>query len=100
MIPERKNEMRRSRFSPLPNLPAFLSGPCAPSGDGGNDVSMIQESDCGVGVEGKVSMRGEATCRQARGAQVVGAVEPGWGPLCSTPRSFCLLRDTAVVHLD
>nr|XP_036863158.1 probable phospholipid-transporting ATPase IIA [Manis javanica] len=24
-------------------------------GDGGNDVSMIQESDCGVGVEGKVS---------------------------------------------
>uniref|UniRef100_A0A2K5E9W3 Phospholipid-transporting ATPase n=1 Tax=Aotus nancymaae TaxID=37293 RepID=A0A2K5E9W3_AOTNA len=23
-------------------------------GDGGNDVSMIQESDCGVGVEGKV----------------------------------------------
>lgn len=26
-----------------------------PAGDGGNDVSMIQESDCGVGVEGKVS---------------------------------------------
>nr|XP_021524808.1 probable phospholipid-transporting ATPase IIA [Aotus nancymaae] len=25
-------------------------------GDGGNDVSMIQESDCGVGVEGKVSV--------------------------------------------
>lgn len=24
------------------------------SGDGGNDVSMIQEADCGVGVEGKV----------------------------------------------
>lgn len=26
------------------------------TGDGGNDVSMIQESDCGVGVEGKVSV--------------------------------------------
>lgn len=25
-----------------------------PAGDGGNDVSMIQEADCGVGVEGKV----------------------------------------------
>ncbi|KAF2983717.1 hypothetical protein EK904_006693 [Melospiza melodia maxima] len=24
-----------------------------PAGDGGNDVSMIQEADCGVGVEGK-----------------------------------------------
>lgn len=26
------------------------------SGDGGNDVSMIQEADCGVGVEGKVRL--------------------------------------------
>lgn len=25
-------------------------------GDGGNDVSMIQEADCGVGVEGKVRL--------------------------------------------
>lgn len=100
MIPECKNEMRRSRFSPLPNPPGFSLRSVCPSGDGGNDVSMIQESDCGVGVEGKVSMRGEATCRQACGAQVVGAVAPGWGPLCSTPWSFCLLRDTAVVHLD
>lgn len=24
------------------------------SGDGGNDVSMIQAADCGVGIEGKV----------------------------------------------
>lgn len=27
-----------------------------PAGDGGNDVSMIQEADCGVGVEGKVRL--------------------------------------------
>lgn len=24
------------------------------SGDGGNDVSMIQAADCGIGIEGKV----------------------------------------------
>ena len=27
---------------------------CLPSGDGGNDVSMIQAADAGVGIEGKV----------------------------------------------
>lgn len=31
-----------------------LYGFCLLLGDGGNDVSMIQEADCGVGVEGKV----------------------------------------------
>lgn len=24
------------------------------AGDGGNDVSMIQAADCGIGIEGKV----------------------------------------------
>ncbi len=24
------------------------------TGDGGNDVSMIQAADCGIGIEGKV----------------------------------------------
>uniref|UniRef100_A0A452VJN6 Phospholipid-transporting ATPase n=1 Tax=Ursus maritimus TaxID=29073 RepID=A0A452VJN6_URSMA len=43
-------------------------------GDGGNDVSMIQESDCGVGVEGKVSEGAGgllAAQRSVRGCQVV-----------------------------
>ena len=31
-----------------------LMSVCFLLGDGGNDVSMIQEADCGVGVEGKV----------------------------------------------
>lgn len=26
------------------------------SGDGGNDVSMIQAADCGIGIEGKVGL--------------------------------------------
>lgn len=26
------------------------------SGDGGNDVSMIQAADCGIGIEGKVML--------------------------------------------
>lgn len=35
----------------------LMSFVCAlTSGDGGNDVSMIQEADCGVGVEGKVRL--------------------------------------------
>lgn len=34
-----------------------LHGFCFLLGDGGNDVSMIQEADCGVGVEGKVRPR-------------------------------------------
>lgn len=33
-----------------------LCGFCFLLGDGGNDVSMIQEADCGVGVEGKVRL--------------------------------------------
>jgi len=32
-------------------LSSFLS---LCSGDGGNDVSMIQAADCGIGIEGKV----------------------------------------------
>uniref|UniRef100_A0A8C2P9D2 Phospholipid-transporting ATPase n=1 Tax=Capra hircus TaxID=9925 RepID=A0A8C2P9D2_CAPHI len=39
-----------SRLSVLADLPVWS---VRPAGDGGNDVSMIQESDCGVGVEGK-----------------------------------------------
>ena len=27
---------------------------CSLTGDGGNDVSMIQAADCGIGIEGKV----------------------------------------------
>ena len=27
---------------------------CSVTGDGGNDVSMIQAADCGIGIEGKV----------------------------------------------
>lgn len=27
---------------------------CFVTGDGGNDVSMIQAADCGIGIEGKV----------------------------------------------
>lgn len=26
------------------------------AGDGGNDVSMIQAADCGIGIEGKVNV--------------------------------------------
>lgn len=33
-----------------------LHGFCFLLGDGGNDVSMIQEADCGVGVEGRVRL--------------------------------------------
>lgn len=47
-----------------------LHGFCFLLGDGGNDVSMIQEADCGVGVEGKVrlspSHRPTLTCRSHR----------------------------------
>lgn len=32
----------------------LLSTPWYLSGDGGNDVSMIQAADCGIGIEGKV----------------------------------------------
>lgn len=32
----------------------------ADSGDGGNDVSMIQAADCGVGIEGKVNVPPQA----------------------------------------
>lgn len=28
----------------------------AVAGDGGNDVSMIQAADCGIGIEGKVQI--------------------------------------------
>lgn len=38
---ENKNERSNKSF--------FFS-----SGDGGNDVSMIQAADCGIGIEGKV----------------------------------------------
>lgn len=45
-------------------------GVCFLLGDGGNDVSMIQEADCGVGVEGKVrlspSQRLSLTCHSHR----------------------------------
>ncbi|KAI4562801.1 hypothetical protein MJT46_011763 [Ovis ammon polii x Ovis aries] len=49
---ESDREKRRpvSRLSVLADLPVWS---VRPAGDGGNDVSMIQESDCGVGVEGK-----------------------------------------------
>lgn len=33
------------------------SHPVLPSGDGGNDVSMIQAADCGIGIEGKAVAR-------------------------------------------
>uniref|UniRef100_A0A452VJG0 Phospholipid-transporting ATPase n=1 Tax=Ursus maritimus TaxID=29073 RepID=A0A452VJG0_URSMA len=51
-----------------------ISGDSLEVGDGGNDVSMIQESDCGVGVEGKVSEGAGgllAAQRSVRGCQVV-----------------------------
>uniref|UniRef100_A0A8C2PDE6 Phospholipid-transporting ATPase n=1 Tax=Capra hircus TaxID=9925 RepID=A0A8C2PDE6_CAPHI len=50
--PTRDREKRGpvSRLSVLADLPVWS---VRPAGDGGNDVSMIQESDCGVGVEGK-----------------------------------------------
>ncbi|KAG7245870.1 hypothetical protein CRUP_000045, partial [Coryphaenoides rupestris] len=31
-------------------------------GDGGNDVSMIQAADCGIGIEGKVRPSHTLTC--------------------------------------
>ena len=31
--------------------------PCASIGDGGNDVGMIQEADCGIGIVGKEGMQ-------------------------------------------
>lgn len=50
--------------------PDTRHGFCFLLGDGGNDVSMIQEADCGVGVEGKVrlspSQRLSLTCRSDR----------------------------------
>lgn len=44
--------------SPLvPHVESWhLRGFCFLLGDGGNDVSMIQEADCGVGVEGRVRL--------------------------------------------
>lgn len=39
----------------MPN-PDTFRGFCFLLGDGGNDVSMIQEADCGVGVEGRVRL--------------------------------------------
>lgn len=41
---------------PCPHIPTSPLWSVCSAGDGGNDVSMIQESDCGVGVEGKVSV--------------------------------------------
>lgn len=51
-------------FPASPQFPGLSLWSLCPAGDGGNDVSMIQESDCGVGVEGKVSRCtcGEASC--------------------------------------
>lgn len=73
-IGERPHAPGRAPRSPLAGLhrhdtrgpdPCLLSareaGPAGPphtlfpaSGDGGNDVSMIQAADCGIGIEGKV----------------------------------------------
>lgn len=36
------------------NTLSFLFSPFR-AGDGGNDVSMIQAADCGIGIEGKVN---------------------------------------------
>lgn len=39
----------------VPCLRASVPPPApVPTGDGGNDVSMIQAADCGIGIEGKV----------------------------------------------
>lgn len=35
------------------------------SGDGGNDVSMIQAADCGIGIEGKVGLCFRLPCSRA-----------------------------------
>lgn len=59
-----------------------------PTGDGGNDVSMIQESDCGVGVEGKVSVGAGHGGLLAAEREWLGqghqVVVLGWELLCST----------------
>lgn len=65
-------------------LPGFSLWPVWPAGDGGNDVSMIQESDCGVGVEGKVSSQA--------GRPVGGGVRSGRGCPALLPGVPCPLR--------
>ena len=78
-----------SRLSVLADLPVWS---VRPAGDGGNDVSMIQESDCGVGVEGKVSMdRGVCAdfCPRVSVRALGGGREDVTGePLCSTSWGF------------
>lgn len=79
-------------FLASPQFPGFSLWCVWPTGDGGNDVSMIQESDCGVGVEGKVSegVGGLlAAQRSVRGCQVVVL---GWEVPCSTSWSFLSLK--------
>lgn len=65
---------RRAPWSrPAPPLPwardgtgrLFSSQRLSTPGDGGNDVSMIQAADCGIGIEGKVRVY-PATRRGAR----------------------------------
>lgn len=47
-------------------------------GDGGNDVSMIQAADCGIGIEGKVRVSSRRGCARISaglgGADGVGAL--------------------------
>lgn len=73
-----------------PRLPGFSLRPVWPTGDGGNDVSMIQESDCGVGVEGKVSSQGRPPC----GRWAVECSQAGGCP-APLPGSPFPLRDAA-----
>lgn len=45
------------------------------TGDGGNDVSMIQAADCGIGIEGKVKSSVNYINRDDR-AQVLSWIRP------------------------
>lgn len=69
-----------------PQFPGFSLWSMRPTGDGGNDVSMIQESDCGVGVEGKVSAgvgRGGGCLLPSSRYEGVGS--SCWAGSCSAP---------------
>lgn len=61
-------------------------------GDGGNDVSMIQAADCGIGIEGKVGLCFCPSCLRAlsslpRQGVLVNSKKPA--ALSSLPRCLC-----------
>lgn len=72
--PAQQADLGRVRAPHPRPSPRCLSTP----GDGGNDVSMIQAADCGIGIEGKVRVSWRRGCARVSagpaGADGVGAL--------------------------